>query len=295
MAKPTEVSGLGPLTPVGEAGRRLVLARLGDVRRYEEPLVAERGVEVVHDMRVATRRLREALRLFGKDGLAAVDAEVKPLQDALGAVRDVHVQREWRAKRHEDAGADEQAALSALGLAHEQHLAAHDEALLAAVARFAGETAGRIEDGLAGVEERGRLGGRRLRAKLARRFGRIARGVKRTVASPDAATAHRLRIAVKRFRYLAELVANGFPGTVAAMLEVMVPLQEDLGALHDADVRLGLLAKLAADATGPERDGALALLAHVETDRGERVAELLAELARLAAEDLLRGLADLVA
>src|SRR5512144_937462 len=97
MSKPTEVPGLGPSTPLSVAGPLLVRARLADVRRYEGALSGdgEPDPDAVHDMRVAARRLRAALQLFGDAALLALERQVKMLQDALGAVRDVQVQREW--------------------------------------------------------------------------------------------------------------------------------------------------------------------------------------------------------
>src|SRR5205085_1980339 len=58
--------------------------------------------EPIHDMRVAVRRLRAALRLLG---LHEMDAPVKELQDALGGVRDLQVQIAWLRGRDPAAAA----------------------------------------------------------------------------------------------------------------------------------------------------------------------------------------------
>src|SRR5438309_11660784 len=99
MAKATKPAGLGPRSLVRSAGARLLSARLADVRRHEAVLLQGAPVEPVHDMRVASRRLRAALRLLGNGSLRELEPAVKELQDALGAVRDVQLQLAWLARR----------------------------------------------------------------------------------------------------------------------------------------------------------------------------------------------------
>lgn len=56
-----------------------------------------RGADPIHDTRVATRRLRSTLRVFGKlldrSAIGAVEDELQWYAGVLGAVRDCHVQR----------------------------------------------------------------------------------------------------------------------------------------------------------------------------------------------------------
>jgi len=68
---------------------RILAARLRDLERAEAGLPAP---DPVHDMRVAARRLRAALRLLR---LREFDRAVKKLQDALGDVRDLQLQIAW--------------------------------------------------------------------------------------------------------------------------------------------------------------------------------------------------------
>ena len=67
VAKPTEIPGLGPDTPMSVAGPLLVRGRLEDVRRQEAALATdgEPDMDAVHDARIATRRLRAAIALSG--------------------------------------------------------------------------------------------------------------------------------------------------------------------------------------------------------------------------------------
>src|SRR5258708_19947575 len=98
MPKPTHVPGLDARSPLRQAAKLLLEARLLDVRLYE-PQLAEGGApeKPVHDMRVALRRLRAALRLFR---LHELDGPVKALQDALAAVRDLRLQIAWLPHPH---------------------------------------------------------------------------------------------------------------------------------------------------------------------------------------------------
>jgi len=75
-------------------------------------------IEGVHEMRVATRRLRAALEVFGpclhrKRGARAL-REVKALAAALGERRDRDVQLELLGELHEECADAEQRAVQAL-------------------------------------------------------------------------------------------------------------------------------------------------------------------------------------
>ena len=91
MPRPTPIRGLGPDSRLAEAARRLVSSRLADVRHEQDALGEALTEDGVHDLRVATRRLRAALKVFrALGGLRPLEREVKKLQDALGEVR-VHL------------------------------------------------------------------------------------------------------------------------------------------------------------------------------------------------------------
>src|SRR5437762_7983005 len=71
------------------ARSRLLSAQLSEVEQHE---TAVPDKAAVHQMRVAARRLRAALRVLR---LRELDPHVKRLQDALGEVRDLQLQVEW--------------------------------------------------------------------------------------------------------------------------------------------------------------------------------------------------------
>src|SRR5262249_1180187 len=59
--------------------------------------------------------------------------------------------------------------------------------------------------------------------------------------APELAQLHALRITAKYLRYTLEFFRDGLPAEAAALIADVVALQDRLGALHDADVTVGLL------------------------------------------------------
>src|SRR5215475_8029243 len=96
MTKPAPIEGLDATTALEEAAKRSIASRLVDVRKYEEKLSGSVAADDVHDMRVASRRLRAALALFDrKKQLRPAYDVVTALGDSLGEVRELHVQLAW--------------------------------------------------------------------------------------------------------------------------------------------------------------------------------------------------------
>jgi CHAD domain-containing protein len=97
MAKAREVE-LDASEPFGDAARRVIAVRAQEVFDHSEGVLDTTDIERVHDMRVATRRLRAALEVFAaafpKGELKPVLRDVKRLADALGERRDPDVHLE---------------------------------------------------------------------------------------------------------------------------------------------------------------------------------------------------------
>ena len=82
--------------PLPVAARRVLRRHFERMLLHEAEVRAQDGAEPVHDMRVATRRLRAALRVFD-DALPARESgtlarQLKWIAGALGRVRDLDVQ-----------------------------------------------------------------------------------------------------------------------------------------------------------------------------------------------------------
>ncbi|WNG33488.1 CHAD domain-containing protein [Archangium violaceum] len=295
MPRPTPTRGLGPRSRLSEAARRLLASRVADVRHEEDALAEALTEDGVHDMRVSTRRLRAALKVFrGLGDLAPLEQQVKKLQDALGEVRDVHVQGAWLKQLARREKPPKRARLEALRSRVESQLGAKEKKLRRELKRWGEKTVPALLDEARRLKGPGRYGGQRVRRQLRRRLRKVEQLMEDYSAAPDALTAHELRKDVKKLRYEAELFRPAMRRRMEALLEALVPLQELLGELHDSDVRLELLAGIAAEGTATERTAARALLEHVREERAGRAARTARELQRWHAEQLTRGLRHLL-
>ena len=267
---------LAPATAltVRQAASRIVARQVRDLLALEK--TARRGddPEAVHQMRVQTRRLRAALALFSgvvRPPKRANRPRLRWLARALGRVRDLDVITMLLEDRHL------------------QHLE--------------GAEAGRLEDLLAALKERRWRAQQRLRASFARgryaglrsgldqlarrpRFGAAAeddamavryladaiqRVARRVTARPGMAERlpsvsdlHKLRITVKRLRYVLDFHAETCGVAYDEERRLARQLQDCLGEIHDHDLLLEWFAEAAGTAAherGPRPPAKQALLA----------------------------------
>src|SRR5256885_1577681 len=135
MGKPASIEGVDRDTALDEAARRSISTRLGEVRRFEGLLVGALDPDDVHDIRVASRRLRAALELFERNKqLRDAERAVGALGDALGEVRELHVQLAWLRDAHKDAADKDKAGILALLTERESKLPRRIERLRAMLA-----------------------------------------------------------------------------------------------------------------------------------------------------------------
>ena len=97
MAKQSDIS-VDPFEPFAVAAARIVRRRADELFEAEEGVLDTTDIERVHDMRVASRRLRAVLEIFApcfpQGDYKTVLRDVKALADALGERRDpdVHIE-----------------------------------------------------------------------------------------------------------------------------------------------------------------------------------------------------------
>jgi CHAD domain-containing protein len=95
MAKARDIDGLHATMPFAEAAAATVAVRAEELFEQSEGVLDTSDIERVHDMRVASRRLRAVLEIyapcFPSDQFKPLLKEVKALADALGARRDPDV------------------------------------------------------------------------------------------------------------------------------------------------------------------------------------------------------------
>jgi CHAD domain-containing protein len=95
VAKAREIE-VDPYEPFAHAAARIVRERADELFAHSEGVLDTKDIERVHDMRVASRRLRAVLEIFApcfpKSDFKPVLRDVKELADALGERRDPDVQ-----------------------------------------------------------------------------------------------------------------------------------------------------------------------------------------------------------
>jgi len=288
MAKPKEIPGLDCGADPHGGARRVLLARFEEMCEYRAAALEGDDIEGVHDMRVASRRLRSALRDFapllrrGKR-LDAARAALSRLADALGAVRDEDVAIHALEKLHEHAPPEAHAGLreyvaerrtrrerarGELFDALDERAVEEVRHLLARAVEGKPRASKKAKGDAppAGADFGASLA--RVAARLWRELGELSPSLYRPNKSKRL---HEMRIAAKRLRYALELLQGcergGAPKELASEVADM---QGELGDLHDCDVwadDLGAQLR-GSDGLSPERRRAnVWLLAHFAEKR----------------------------
>jgi CHAD domain-containing protein len=212
-----------------------------------------RGADVVHPTRVATRRFRSVLRIFGdlfdEPVAAALDAELAWYAERLGAARDVQVMRahllDQVAALSDEVRADGIGAHIRAALDVDEHQARGE--LLAALAsdRYATllSDAGAFVVDVAAL----RIGKEKHVARYVQRADRKARRRLRAAAVEPVhdEQMHRARKAAKRARYTAELAVPVLGKRAKRVAKRAKRTQTELGVLQDAVVTAHYLAGIA--------------------------------------------------
>lgn len=246
------------------------------------------GIDDVHRMRIAIRRLRVALRLFGHmlpgNAAAELSGDLRWLGRGLGTVRDLDVHTEEFRDHVKRAAPEHARDLGTYELdLRRQHTAARNElrevlaseryrTLMAALDRLVGRgpssaalrrfKAFRIRDGA--------------RTYLRRSRKKVVKLGRKLDESSDADDLHRLRIRAKRLRYELEFFLEPYP-ELGAMIAAVKDLQDVLGKDRDALLGAARLAEYRRQQRGRRRDGAVPIAAlddwaarHAESGRTAR-------------------------
>jgi len=257
---PTEVSATSTF---GELADAVIRRHLAAVITHEPGTRLGEDPEDLHDMRVATRRLRAAFSFF-KEILPAqfsvLRTELAWLASVLGAVRDLDVHLEGlegeeghliplpegieppldhlRAVLRSERERDRAVLLRALD-------SPRYERLTTGLASLAQQGAARriAEYHLPAVAVIPDLVGSRYRATT-----RAARQARRSGRTTDF---HRLRIRCKRLRYAVEFATDVYGEPAQRFSRQLASLQDALGSVQDASVATERLLHLAADTAHP--------------------------------------------
>jgi len=95
MAKAWKIPDLNPDEPLGECLGKILRARFGEMISYEEGTIAGADIEFLHSMRVSSRRVQAALKIFREafpqKKFRAEYVQIRTLIRALGEVRNFDV------------------------------------------------------------------------------------------------------------------------------------------------------------------------------------------------------------
>jgi triphosphatase len=226
-----------------------LLTKEGGTRLGEDP-------EQLHDMRVATRRMRAAIALFE----SALPAEVVGLREelgwvasALGAVRDLDVLIEQvEAWRRPAGGVDDRALDAVAGVLS----ADRDQARVNLVQTLDSPRYERMLAALTAVLRHGPVGASPSSSVPAvdvapslikKRYRKVRKGGRRIDRTSKPADYHRLRIRAKRLRYALQFLAPIYGKGTKAFIRRTVRLQDLLGAHQDAEVAVARFEAIVAE------------------------------------------------
>jgi triphosphatase len=225
-----------------------LLSKEGGTRLGEDP-------EQLHDMRVATRRIRAAIALFE----AALPAEVVGLREelgwlasALGAVRDLDVLIEQVEAWGRPAGGRDDRTLDAV--ASVLH-ADRDQARANLVQTLDSPRYERLLAELTAVLRHGPVASPSSRVPavdaapslIKKRYRKVRKGGRRIDRTSKPADYHRLRIRAKRLRYALQFLAPIYGKGTRALIRRTVRLQDLLGAHQDAEVAVARFEAIVAE------------------------------------------------
>jgi CHAD domain-containing protein len=242
--------GLLPDDSMGEAGRKILRFHFLRMLKHESGTRAGRDIEELHDMRVATRRMRAALRIFGPyykaKAIRPYGVGLRRTARTLGAVRDLDVLMDKAASYlktlPEDRGQDLDPLLS---LWRDQRERAREEML----AYLDGPKYQEFKEGFSlfvetpgvGVRKGKQLPPEPIKARhvmptllytrwaSVHAFDAVLDGAAVTVL-------HALRIECKQLRYALEFFREVLGREAEQVIAEVVRLQDHLGDLNDADV-----------------------------------------------------------
>jgi CHAD domain-containing protein len=244
---------------MSEAGRKTFRFHFRRMLYHEPGTRLGEDIEALHDMRVATRRMRAAFRVFGRyyDAklLARYRKGLKRTGRALGAVRDLDVFRAEILAYLDTLPESERTGLDDLQAALEERRKAARERM---IAYLDGEKYHRFVerfDEFVETPEMGSLptapdGGeprpyRVCHVAQVAIYERLAamRAYDEWVCIPDPPLTrlHALRIACKRLRYALEFFEEVLGPDTKVLRKKVVAMQDHLGDLQDAVVASGIL------------------------------------------------------
>ena len=232
-------------------GLEVLQGRLPALVGEIEGVRAAEDIEYVHRMRVASRRIRNALALFGDDlphkHYAAWRGEMRRITKALGAARDTDVQIAWvQDFLKQDTDEVQRVGIERLLLRLRQQRARLQSRVVKALDRVEGK---RIFEDMNETLQQLLVHARvyEIESLPADLYGRATEAIRLRleeflayephVAYPERAVElHQMRIAAKHLRYTLEVFDPIYERALRKPIKIVKEIQELLGEVHDCDV-----------------------------------------------------------
>lgn len=250
--------GVRSTDTVAEAGVKVLRVHFEKMLAHEEGTMDGKDIEDLHDMRVATRRMRAAMRLFGpylpKKQVSRLNKGLRQTGRALGPVRDLDVMLE---KVEHDCKQYEEISREGLKPLIEDWERRRESAREEMTAYLRGREYNAFKEQFIAfltddhtpqepVQEaphespKTRQVRHVVPALLWEHYGQV-RAYETVLEGAPVETLHALRIDCKRLRYAVEFFREPMGDAGDALIKEITRAQDHLGELHDADVAADLL------------------------------------------------------
>lgn len=258
MAKAKEITGLDCAADALEWAATVLRVRFDEVIELRRAALEFSDIEGVHAMRVATRRLRSALRdflpLLKKRPIQKVRKKLKAIADALGAVRDQDVA--ILALEHLQAAAEidqiNEQIKEGIEILLAERRSVREMAQANLIQTINIDDLMKLQADFSAALEKAVRKNKRSRVVTFNEAGREAvtdslrelRDLGACVYEPfNVEKLHEMRIAAKRLRYAVELFTACWGERIAPFAVEIAEMQSFLGEVHDCDVWLESLSE----------------------------------------------------
>ncbi|MGE5333690.1 MAG: CHAD domain-containing protein, partial [Nitrososphaerota archaeon] len=248
--------------PAWRVGAKSLRKQLRQIRDSVAAVCEESGVEDIHQMRVATRRLRtmarvlEATPAFRRGRVSRLRRELQPLADRLGAVRDLDIllqhlsDYEGTAEQKDEADKTSSALRDTLVRRREKALDRLRQTLQHSQMQKLLRHPRRVAKRLATRNRRGRrlLVRHVAGSALWTRYEAILSYEDAVAHAATTRQLHAIRIACKQLRYALELFSVDDDPCGQALIQTLKQTQDYLGDLQDSVFAISLLTQMRHDA-----------------------------------------------
>lgn len=262
MAKAKEITGIDCAADALEWAGKVLRVRFEEVSEQRAAALDFSDIEGVHATRVATRRLRSAIRdflpLLKKRPLRKVREKFKEIADALGAVRDQDVAILALEHLQSAAEIDQIGEPIKEGIEKmlEERRALRETARMNLIQTLDSDSLEKLQENFTAALDKAVRKNKRTRVVSFNEAGREAvaaslrdlRDLGASVYKPfNVEKLHEMRIAAKRLRYAVELFTACWGERVAPFAAEIAEMQTFLGEVHDCDVWIENLGRRLSD------------------------------------------------